>query len=524
MPTARRQVVVVGSGFAGSLLARVLAAQGLDVLLLERGRHPRFALGESSTPLANLCLERLAARYDLPDLHHLATHGRWRRHHPDLGCGLKRGFTFYHHELDRPYRPSDRARLMVAASPRAEVADTQWLRADVDHHFVREAVAAGVDYRDQVTLDGAREEGGGMELSGRWREARFRVRARFVVDASGPGGFLARQLGIPSALRRLRTRSALLYGHFRGVDGLAAVTGEEFPRGPYPDEWAAVHHLFAGGWIYSLRFDDGLVSAGALLAPGRRHRAVTELARRDPAAAWARLLRRLPSVAGQFAGAAAVRPVGFRPRVQHRLARAAGDSWAVLPHGYAFVDPLFSTGIAWSLLGVERLASAFEGGRRGRPLLARLRAYAALLDAEADQIDRLIAGAYAALADPGLFAAQAQLYFVAVSWAEIRQRLGLVADPAWTGLVGADDPLLAAAVREALRRVRRAAAAPGADGAAAFADWVRAVAAPRNLAGLADPARRNRYPVDNREVLRRHALLGLGRAELARLLPRLDGR
>ena len=53
-------LAVIGSGFAGSLLARILAGGGYDVRLFERGRHPRFAIGESTTPLANLALERLA--------------------------------------------------------------------------------------------------------------------------------------------------------------------------------------------------------------------------------------------------------------------------------------------------------------------------------------------------------------------------------------------------------------------------------------------------------------------------------
>ena len=53
------EVAIVGSGFAGSLLARILSVLGYDVVLLERGRHPRFAIGESSTPLANLSLERI---------------------------------------------------------------------------------------------------------------------------------------------------------------------------------------------------------------------------------------------------------------------------------------------------------------------------------------------------------------------------------------------------------------------------------------------------------------------------------
>src|SRR6476659_5679451 len=96
------EVAVVGSGFAGSLLARVLATLGYDVVLLERGTHPRFAIGESTTPLANLSLERIGIRYGLQDCYHLATHGRWAAHLPELRGGLKRGFTFYRHHPDRP--------------------------------------------------------------------------------------------------------------------------------------------------------------------------------------------------------------------------------------------------------------------------------------------------------------------------------------------------------------------------------------------------------------------------------------
>src|SRR6266853_3313160 len=130
------EVVIVGSGFAGSLLARILAVQGYDVVLLERGTHPRFAIGESSTPLANLTLERLARRYGLDDCYDLAAHGRWVARFPELRRGLKRGFTFYRHHAGRPFANAGlrSERLLVAASPNDHVADHHWLRADVDHH------------------------------------------------------------------------------------------------------------------------------------------------------------------------------------------------------------------------------------------------------------------------------------------------------------------------------------------------------------------------------------------------------
>src|SRR3982074_647391 len=94
---------IVGSGFAGSLLARVLVVLGWDVVLLERGTHPRFAIGESSTPLANLPLERLGLRYGLADCYDLSMHGRWIEHFPELRRGLKRGFTFYRHHPGQPF-------------------------------------------------------------------------------------------------------------------------------------------------------------------------------------------------------------------------------------------------------------------------------------------------------------------------------------------------------------------------------------------------------------------------------------
>ena len=117
--TGDYDLVIIGSGFGGSLLALIARRLGRTVLLLECGRHPRFAIGELTSPLANLLLETLAVRYDLPQLLPLTTYGAWQRAYPDLGCGLKRGFTFFSHETGRSYRTEkDRNnQLLVAASP-----------------------------------------------------------------------------------------------------------------------------------------------------------------------------------------------------------------------------------------------------------------------------------------------------------------------------------------------------------------------------------------------------------------------
>src|SRR5258705_7024388 len=148
-------VAIVGSGFAGSLAALALLKRGRRVVLVERGRHPRFAIGESSTPLANLLLEQLADRYDLPQIRTYSKWGTWQGAHPDVACGLKRGFTFFFHKPGEPFADTDEhhRQLMVAASPFDEVSDTHWYRPDFDHALVREAQAAGVLYLDDTSLN-----------------------------------------------------------------------------------------------------------------------------------------------------------------------------------------------------------------------------------------------------------------------------------------------------------------------------------------------------------------------------------
>jgi FADH2 O2-dependent halogenase len=523
------EVAIVGSGFAGSLLARVLAVLGYDVVLLERGTHPRFAIGESSTPLANLSLERLGIRYGLADCYQLATHGRWLANFPELRRGLKRGFTFYRHHPDRPLanRGFDSERLLVAASPHDAISDTHWLRADVDHHFVRQAIAAGVDYRDGVDVTSADVASDSVHLEGNRNGIPFELRANFVIDASGPGGFLARQLSIPSGLQDTETRSAIVFSHFDGVRLMSDVA-PGMREGPYPDDWAAVHHLIDEGWMYSLRFDDGVTSAGFLLTP----RGVAALQIPDvPDASllWRQLLNRYPTLASAFADAKPLMPIAFRPAIQHRLTRAAGERWALMPHAYAFVDPLFSTGIAWSLRAVERVALAFESAASNRrvPDQGVLARYDAALDEEADQIDLVVAGAYEAMAHFDLFAAHAMLYFGTVSFAEVSQRLVPDESVAWKGFLGVGDPVLGPLPRESLRRLREITGRRGEVGTVndrrGFGEWIADAIAPRNIAGLAQPERRNLYPVDFDALIERHALLGMSREQILAALPMLRG-
>src|SRR3954470_19199641 len=248
-------LAIVGSGFGGSLLALIARRLDKSVVLLEKGSHPRFAIGESSTPLANLVLEQLTHRWDLPRLRPLAKWGSWQKAYPKIACGLKRGFTFFHHQPGKPWeeRPDHRNELLVAASPHNEIADTHWYREQFDEFLVNEAIREGVEYLDHTDLERPEFMGDLVKLTGSRAGKPIRIQTRFLIDATGPAGYLARGLKIPAETFPLMPRTEGLYSHFEDVRRFEDLHPHNQPT-PYPMDDAAMHHVFAGGWIWVLRF------------------------------------------------------------------------------------------------------------------------------------------------------------------------------------------------------------------------------------------------------------------------------
>lgn len=502
-------IAILGAGFAGSLLAMIARRLGLRVLLLERGSHPRFAIGESSSPLCNLLLEELAHRYDLPRLLPLTAYGPWKRTYPEIGVGLKRGFTFYLHRAGRAFEPDpERAeQLLVAASSSDEVADTHWYRADFDHFLVREAVALGTEYVDRVNVTAMRREGAIATLEGERQGRPVSGRARFVVDASGPRGALSRMLGLPEEPFPQMPRTRALFSHFVGVRRFVPTVVPEDGAEPYRPDDAALHHLFEGGWMWVLRFDNGLTSAGFAVD----EETARELRLEDGESAWERFLRRFPSIARQFEEAEATLPFVHAPRLPYCCARIVGAGWALLPSAAAFIDPLFSTGFPLTLLGIQRLARALEEAW-GRPELeARLAEYGAVTRSEAHATARLVGACYRSFGDFPTFVSLSMLYFTAASYSEMARRLGR---RHLAGRFLLQD-------RPAFRAAFLAATDAALGGRPLPPDRIAAALEPFNVAGLCDPAKRNRYPADPADVVRGAAKLECSPGEVTAFFQRM---
>ena len=153
-------------------------------------------------------------------------------------------------------------------------------------------------------------------LEGRRKGRPIEISAGFVIDASGPRGFLHRALGLPETRLRWLPATQGLYSHFADVERFDDLFPVDDP--PYPVDDAAVHHVFPGGWIWVLRFNNGLTSAG-VATPTRTR---SDLA--DGASAWERLLAGMPRVQAQFRNARPVIPFVYSPRLAFRSTVVAG--------------------------------------------------------------------------------------------------------------------------------------------------------------------------------------------------------
>ncbi len=511
--TVDADTAIVGAGFAGSLLALALRKRNRRVVLVERGRHPRFVIGESSTPLANLLIEELADQYDLPRIRAFSKWGSWQKTHPNVGVGLKRGFTFFFHDLDRRFEDDDRhgRQLLVAASPHDQIADTHWYRPDFDYALVREAEAEGAVYLDATLLDAVRREGDRTTLEGIRDGRSVRISARFVIDATGPRGFLHRMLELQEGRCHWLPPTQGLFTHFTNVGRWDGAMPPYGGSPPYPVDDAALHHVFPGGWIWILRFNNGLTSAGAALTDPLAH----ALHASEGAAAWQRLMSRLPSVGALFQRAQPAIPFVHTPRLAFRSDRVVGDGWALVPSAAGVIDPLLSTGFPLTLLGIHRLLDLLEHTSSGTEREAALAEYERLTLSELGATERLVAALYATMADPPLFKKLSLLYFAAASFSETARRLArpslapgflLSAHPAF-------GPELAACSLAALR-------APTGSDRQALLDRIDRAIEPFDTAGLLDRARGDWYPVLASDLVASGPKLHATEAEIDRLLER----
>lgn len=412
-------VIILGGGAGGSLLAAILARSGMSVAMIDRASHPRFTIGESSTPSADLILHSLAQKYDLPELLPLTRFGLWRQRCPEILCGCKRGFSYFRHGSDNEFTAGEnhQGELLVTANVSRELADTQWYRPDVDQFLAGVAVSSSAHLFENAE-DVAIEHSGicNWRVSFRRKSQQEKLNSRFIIDATGGRGVLLDFLQVPDVRGQLQTNSSAIFGHWENVTPAEKwleqlnVSQKDYP---FHCDDSAIHHLFHDGWMWQLRFENGLTSLG-FLSKGNFSEEIASVPADE---AWELLLKSKPSLEKLLSHArlaAFPGKVYFTGRLQRLRNCGAGQDWAALPYTIGFIDPLHSTGLAHTFSGIERLSQIFLEQSAGRRQ-ASLKKYSEEIISELSLIDLLVAGCYESLDSFPLFTAWTMLYFAAAT-------------------------------------------------------------------------------------------------------------
>jgi FADH2 O2-dependent halogenase len=421
-------IVVIGAGFSGSLTALGLEQLGYDVALIEKDTHPRFAIGESSTPVADLILRDLSDRYSLPWLRDISRYGCWQQTYPNVTCGLKRGFSYFNHKKDQSFQstPAHDNELLVAASTSNDQSDTNWFRYDVDSLFVENVKKTSISYWDNTEIIEIERPNVEWHIKARQFNKKCTFHCTWMIEASGSSDIL-QQLGISIGSKNFHTNTKAIFSHFSDVkpwqDWLLGnnTTIDDYPYNP---DNSALHHLLDEGWLWMLRFNNGVTSAG-LVFNCHKNPKLSDNAN----GSWSGIINQYPSLKEIFEDANILNPPGHliqSKRLQRRAEKAAGPGWVALPHTIGFVDPLHSMGIAHSLSGVERILHSFEV-EKDKPdnLDRRFQRYEHAVFKELDFMDLLVDGCYRSMDDFELFHIYLTLYFISAITYEQKRIKGM---------------------------------------------------------------------------------------------------
>ena len=302
-------VLVIGGGPAGATAAALLAERGYRVTLLEKGRHPRFHIGESLLPANLPLLEKLG----VADAVKAIGMEKW---------GAEFVSPWHEHKQTFQFADAMDKSMPMAYQVRRSEFDAILIRnAEQKNARVVEACQVqDVDFLpgDAGALAQARHDDGSIET----------VHARFVLDASGRDTFLGYRF---KAKRRNRKHSSTaMYAHFSGA-----------ARNPGKAAGNITIFWFEHGWFWFIPLADGMTSVGAVTWPyylKTRNKKPLEQFLRDTIALCAPLRERL-----QHAQLGS--PVEATGNYSYVCDRTHGSNYLLLGDAYAFIDPVFSSGV-----------------------------------------------------------------------------------------------------------------------------------------------------------------------------------
>ena len=343
-------VAIIGSGIGGSTLATVLARQGLSVLLFEAGAHPRFTIGESMILETSEVMRALAEFYDVPEMAFYSS----ENFYDFIGTqhGVKRHFSFLHHSPGKKQDPRQSLQAVIPKLPYGH--EIHIYRQDSDAFLTTVAVSYGATVLQNTAVKDIQVEPDGVEII---TDKDVHYRARYLVDASGMRSLLANKQGWRHHDLKAHTRT--IFTHMVDVPCYNNVGASRAEYGhPFRLSEGTLHHVFRGGWLWVIPFNNHDRSTNPLCSIGLQLDPRLYPLRSDltPEEEFYSIIRQFPDIEKHLHGARATRAWMRTDRLQYSAQHVVGDRFALLAHAVGFIDPLYSKGLYVTHMTIMRAA------------------------------------------------------------------------------------------------------------------------------------------------------------------------
>ncbi|HTS53693.1 MAG TPA: NAD(P)/FAD-dependent oxidoreductase [Burkholderiales bacterium] len=325
-------VLVVGGGPAGSTIAALLAEKGWRVTLIEKAHHPRFHIGESLLP-HNLPIFKRLGVLEQVDAIGLKKPGADFNSNLEVSGHHQFHFSF---ALDKGHPYAYEVR-----------------RSEFDHLLLRNSAAKGVQVLEGVRVTGVDFPNGGDPVARAVDEQgqEHGWTCRFFVDASGRDTLLSKHFRLKQ--KSTQHASAAIFGHFLNVDRR---------EGDYVGNISV--YWFEHGWFWMIPLKDGAMSVGAVCRPEylkQRKNSPAEYLLQTLALGHPEMRHRMrnATLIGNEARATG--------NYSYQSARMRGERYIMVGDAYAFVDPIFSSGVLLGMNSGVRGADAVDAWLRNDP-------------------------------------------------------------------------------------------------------------------------------------------------------------
>ena len=352
-------VIVIGCGPAGAAASALLASKGRRVLVLEKEKFPRYHIGESLIPYTYFPLERIGLIEKMKSSHFTRKYSvqfisqDGRASHP---------FYFFHHLKE-------------------EAASTwQVLRSEFDQLLMDNAREKGAEILEEITVRETIQENGyvvGVRAVNKNREP-LEFRAPLTLDATGRDAFTVTRQGWK--VRDPYLNKIAIWTYYRGA-----------MRDPGVDEGATtVAYVPDKGWFWYIPLAGDVVSVGIVAEKDYLYNGSRDLAeifhREVKVNKW---IEQHLAVGRQFG------PYRVTGEYSYRSRHCAANGLVLIGDAFAFLDPVFSSGVFVALRSGEMAADAVdEALSEGNYSAARFQNYGAEICRGIEAMRRLVYSFY----------------------------------------------------------------------------------------------------------------------------------